>query len=74
MKQTTDAQHWARKRNWHRLRVMGAISLCNNEILTDDERHKLAKVVGILGTVLGNWEMSNRVSKKNYLERRCNKQ
>ena len=64
---STKAQRWAQKRNWHKARLVSALSVCYNETLTKNEVEKLNKLKYLVLNILNTWDNNNPESKEHYL-------
>lgn len=63
----TIVQNWARRRNFLKMRLMGArAALCFNEVLTRGEAYLLERADDLLREVLENWQERNEISKKTF--------
>jgi len=64
---STKAQRWARKRNWHKARLLSALTVCYNDVLTKDEYETLNKIRTTLNSIITAWDNNNAKSKEQYL-------
>ena len=73
-KPPTDAQLWARERNWNKVRVTGAHGALRNILYqgstTQSEVDEIKIITGALERILKNWNEANTMSKVLFLERK----
>ncbi len=67
---SSNAQIWARKRNWSKRVIMGMIaSIGPLEALTTLERESLYTIQRRLRTVVRDWDYRNEISKRSYAKK-----
>jgi len=69
MTERTDAQKWALRRNFLKMRMMGARAALSqrNPLLTKEEKYKIAFADKYLRELLESWDDNNAESKRIYL-------
>jgi len=69
---STEAQRWARKRNFLKARLKGAVALfsvrLNGDLFTLNEQKKVDIIAHRLDQILHDWDDNNIVSRKKYLK------
>jgi len=67
----TEAQKWARKRNYAKWRLKGVLSTLGNtiyhsDVLTVSEEFDIGLAKALLTDVIKNWDIKNKISKEKF--------